>query len=155
MSVKQAYNATVTHFDNYAIDDEWGRLYNSSNPISYSFIERKKKVLSFLRKYGIEGKTILDMGCGTGAIIEEVVKSGGNFFGIDFSENMIVALKKKYMDLITKYPIRVEVGDCSKTQFNDETFNYIIGMGLVEYFDDTDSLIKETIRLLKEDEKLM
>jgi len=155
MSIKQTNNNIKTHFNNYAIDDEWGNLYNPSNPISYSFIERKKKVLLMLKEYGVKNKKVLDMGCGSGAIMEEIVKEGGEFNGIDFSENMIIALKNKYKDLIIKYPIKVEVGDCTKTHYENETFDYVIGMGLVEYFDNPDILIKETIRLLKKDGKVI
>jgi len=145
----------IKHFNNYAEGGKWDSLYDPCNASSYSFIQRKNKVLSLLKKHGFEGKKILDMGCGSGVIVKETVELGGVFYGIDVSSNMIEALKKEHSSLQQQGSVMAKVGDCTDTGYEDKTFDYVVGMGLIEYFDEPGLVVKEAKRILKDDGKII
>lgn len=42
---------------------------------------------------------ILDLGCGTGDLACEIARSGAKVVGLDYSESMIIAARKKYPDI--------------------------------------------------------
>ncbi|SFM51281.1 Ubiquinone/menaquinone biosynthesis C-methylase UbiE [Gracilibacillus orientalis] len=61
-----------------------------------------------------EGERILDVGCGTGDLANEIEKSGTNITGVDRSSNMIQEAQKKYPNL------RFHTMDIYDMNFNNE-----------------------------------
>ena len=49
-------------------------------------------------KYGIEPKTILDLGCGTGSILLPLAKEGFDMIGVDLSPEMLTEADHKAME---------------------------------------------------------
>ncbi|MCC8098108.1 MAG: class I SAM-dependent methyltransferase [Eubacterium sp.] len=49
----------------------------------------------FLEKYGVKGKQILDLGCGTGTMSILLKKGGFDVTGIDISEDMLTVAAEK------------------------------------------------------------
>lgn len=53
-------------------------------------------VIALLKEYGIEDGLVLDLGCGTGNVTEELAEAGFDMTGIDMSEDMLnIAMKKR------------------------------------------------------------
>ncbi len=53
-------------------------------------------VISLLKEYGIKDGLVLDLGCGTGNVTEEMAAAGFDMTGIDMSEDMLnIAMKKR------------------------------------------------------------
>ena len=75
-----------------SVNDQWNaNLYDNSH--------------SFVSKYGNsliellaakQGEKILDLGCGTGDLANNLSQSGVNVVGVDKSENMIARASTKY-----------------------------------------------------------
>ncbi len=75
--------------------NEWDiELYNEK----HSFVYQYGKDLIKLLKPG-EDELILDLGCGTGQLTNEISESGATVIGMDSSENMINAAKEKYSNI--------------------------------------------------------
>jgi len=126
-------------------DDE-SEEYDRTRDQQYSFILQKKLVLELLDADSI---MVLEVGCGTGEMIAELVQRGHRVWGIDISERMIDFAAKK----LKKYDGRVHLslGDVEKLDFPDEYFNAIIAMGVLEYVLTYDAALKEIYRTLKKD----
>ena len=96
------------------------------------------------------GNDILDVCCGTGdwtLALAEATGSTGNVIGIDFSENMLAAAKKKAAEQKTK--IEWMQGNAMALPFADNTFDIVtIGFGL-RNVPDLVTVLKEMQRVVK------
>ena len=91
-----------------------------------------------------ENAEILDLCTGTGDLAY-FLKSRGRVTGLDFSQNMLAAARKKVpeADFI--------LGDCTKLPFKDNSFDLVtIGFGL-RNIENPDRAIEEIVRVLKPD----
>lgn len=53
-------------------------------------------VKELLREYGVEDGLVLDLGCGTGSLTEQLAASGYDMIGVDLSQDMLeIALDKR------------------------------------------------------------
>lgn len=91
------------------------------------------------------GKTILDMGCGTGINAYYLVKKGFDIIGIDISKNMLGVARKFYPS------IRFEEQDILHTSFDGESFDGIVLAYVINHFNQEglEQLKNEINRILK------
>ncbi|MCD7904392.1 MAG: class I SAM-dependent methyltransferase [Clostridiales bacterium] len=54
-----------------------------------------KNIVYILKKYGQNGKRLLDLGCGTGTMAVMFSEAGYDVTGIDLSEDMLAEAKQK------------------------------------------------------------
>lgn len=85
----------------------------------------------FLKKYIKKNHKILDVGCGTGSIIQYFYNSGYNIEGLDISEDMIDIAKSK------NNKIRYIIDDITRKDFNlDSKYKYVMcNFDTVNYFE--------------------
>ena len=135
------------HFDAYAANNRWGDLYNPQNLHCYSFLKRRLRTVELLGDLG--GKRLLDVGCGTGALIEPLISSDVEYEGIDIAPNMIEIVQTHIRELGLSSRFKVRVGSVEALPYSDSHFDAVAGMGLLEYFDDPAPVIREAIRVVK------
>jgi SAM-dependent methyltransferase len=74
-------------------------------------------VQSLLRRHGVSGGDILELGCGTGKHAEQLARLGFSIHGLDLSPSMVGrAIKRTPPDLASR--LRFEVGDARSTRLN-------------------------------------
>lgn len=80
-----------------------------------------------------KGKRVLDVGCGTGLLVHEIAKRGGEAIGIDYSKDAIDEAKSLHQHPRVEY--REE--DIYKTyrKYKKESFDYVVSLGTVEHLD--------------------
>ncbi|MCD4760050.1 class I SAM-dependent methyltransferase, partial [archaeon] len=110
---------------------------------------KKKNKLNKLNEFldPQEQKTCLDIGCGTGAISYALRKQGEIWHSIDSDEscvNMTLNLVKE----------NVHQMDATNTNFENNKFDTVIALDIIEHIEDDDSLVKELKRILKDNGKL-
>lgn len=89
--------------------------------------------LTFEKVGEIKGKTVLDVGCGSGRYALEFAKRGADkIVGIDFAEAMIELAQNHVEHLPENIRCRFICGDFTKYRFG-ERFDYTIAMGLFDY----------------------
>lgn len=94
------------------------------------------------------GKTILDIGCGTGVLLHalaEMVAPDGQVVGIDSSDLMIQEAKKRAVG--AKGNLEFEVMDARDLQFADDTFDVVTSTIVFEHVPDVDKAIAEAFRV--------
>lgn len=103
-------------------------LYSRSNPGHLFFVqERERRFLKLLSRHGyasLEGKKILEIGCGTGDLLRDFIKWGArpeNLVGLDL-------LPERVAEASYLCPKTVEIhrGNAAKVQFPDETFDLVV-----------------------------
>jgi len=92
---------------------------------------------------------LLDVGCGTGAIGDELRKRGFEVTGLDFSEVAISKCRDKKMEA------RVCDVDKEGLPFPDESFDVVWGGDIIEHLFDPIFVLKEAFRVLKKDGALI
>lgn len=91
----------------------------------------------------IEGKTILDVGCGTGIYSIEFAKQGASLVtGIDIAENMIDVCKDRAEKEKMTDRCNFKVGDLLEFK-TSQKFNVVIGIGLYDYISEPLEVLKK------------
>lgn len=115
------------------------------------FEEIRLRDISLFTLGEIKGKTILDIGCGSGLYSITFLKLGAEkVCGQDILERAIQEVSRKSKELGYNN-FSGKVGDCSNLQFEDNTFDLIFSGDVFEHISDELKLkfIQEAYRVLK------
>ncbi len=132
----------------FFFEDEKGILYEQ--PIS-SYLASKKPFTKLERKMvSLSYGKILDIGCGAGGFIPELMKKG-NVFGIDISSTMIKICRKRGIN-------NVKVADIFKFKTKNKFDTILLldeNVGLAENVRKTKKLLKVLSNLLSENGQIL
>jgi 2-polyprenyl-3-methyl-5-hydroxy-6-metoxy-1,4-benzoquinol methylase len=146
---------TQTFFHQYAND--FDAIYGNQNGLIDSVINRlfrKSMRLRFEKSIEgcspIEGKSVLDVGCGPGHYSITLAQRGAaRVVGIDFAEGML--------QLATDHAKQVGVGERCNFMVADfyeyapqELFDYVIVMGFMDYMPDPAKVVAKVLSLTKD-----
>ena len=92
----------------------------------------------------IEGKRILDVGCGTGDDVQHMIDLGADAYGIDESGSMIDLVAERYPTLKN-----VRIGNARDTGFSDNFFDMITSKYALHYTNDLQKVFLEMKRILR------
>ena len=90
--------------------------------------------------------SVLDMGCGTGAILEKISKENPKafLFGLDLSENMIAEAKKKNIP-----KAQYVIGDAENLPYENEKFDVVICNQSFHHYPNPQAFFDSVKRCLK------
>jgi 2-polyprenyl-3-methyl-5-hydroxy-6-metoxy-1,4-benzoquinol methylase len=146
---------TQAFFHQYAND--FDAIYGNQNGPFNSVINRlfrKSMRLRFEKSIAgcnpIEGKSVLDVGCGPGHYSITLAQRGAaRVVGIDFAEGML--------QLATEHARKVGVGETCKFMVADfyayppqELFDYVIVMGFMDYMPDPENVVAKVLSLTRD-----
>ena len=110
---------------------------------------RKEIVFNFIEKIDYKkNKKVFDLGCGTGQYLLQLSSLGLECYGADISEEMLQSTRKKLTSLDVS-DVTLINSDCYNLPFEDNFFDLIICIGVLEYLDDEKKALKEIKRLLR------
>ena len=120
------------------------------NPIRIEYITEKIKshfnLSNDLGNNFLQGKKILDIGCGGGLISEPLARLGGAITGIDASKKNIDVAKHH----LNKSNLEIEYYNSSPENFNSKrNFDVILNMEIVEHVEDIPEFINQSVKFLK------
>jgi len=104
------------------------------------FVAKRKYLSIVLDKYFPQGGRMLDVGCGTGAVME-FLKSRGEIEGVDMSEEALKYCRAKGLN--------VRQGFADKIDYADETFDVVFALDVLEHLENDGAAVKEIHRILK------
>ena len=115
------------------------------------FVGRRRIIESFVRKIcddlAMERPFILDVGCGTGANLE-MLKQFGETHGIDISEDALEFCRARGLE-------RVQLGAAESLPYENEKFDLVTALDVVEHLDDDVAGLKEMYRVLRPGGRLL
>lgn len=86
----------------------------------------------------IQGKRVLEVGCGTGALLTEILKRGYKAYGVDASPRMLAQARKRLA--AAGFSDRLVQGKVQQLPFPDDSFETVISTFPTEYIIDLESL---------------
>ena len=107
------------------------------------------EVQEVLKQINWKGKTVLDVGCGTGNFVNEVSKKGSRYvLGIDYAKEAIKIAKNSY----SQENLEFRIQDVKEI---NEKFDVIVSIGTIEHMDNPIEILKKFKKCLKTNGKII
>lgn len=104
-------------------------------------------LVNFLKKRLKINDKYLDVGCGTGIVVDGLAKTGIDAYGVEVSQSSLRIAQRK----IGKYKIY----NGRTIPFNNSTFDAVGSFNVIEHVEDVPLFLKESKRVLKKDGYLL
>ena len=97
---------------------------------------------------GLQGKRVLDIGCGGGILSESMDEKGANVIGIDLGDKALKVAKLHQLESGSKVDYRlVSVEDLAKEQ--PASFDVVTCMEMLEHVPDPEAIVRACAQLVK------
>lgn len=98
-----------------------------------------------------EGMKILDIGFGNGYLEKLIYREAKcSIYGIDISEDMVKTACVNNKKGVADGNIHLAIGDCCSLTFEDNSFDTVVTMNTIYFWNDTIQGLQEIYRVLKE-----
>lgn len=107
-----------------------------------------KNLLRYIKKFLKLPARVLDIGCGTGTLVEELYKLGFETYGCNITEESIKKLQEKYR--LQNKNIILRHGSIYSLPFESDLFDYVFATEVLEHLlpDSLDTALKEVKRVM-------
>ncbi|MCG9895153.1 MAG: class I SAM-dependent methyltransferase [Fimbriimonadaceae bacterium] len=105
------------------------------------FVSRRQMARNWLAEFAPEGP-VLDLGCGTGALLHELQTAGREAHGLDFSPLAIDFCRGRGLSNLTQ-------GDAQSLPYPDASFQAVISLDTLEHVPDDTAAFAEIARVLR------
>lgn len=112
----------------------------------FSYLARRVKVLDLL---GDEGGNLLDVGCGPGVYIQDLLDRGCGITACDISPMMIDQARTRFQKNVDSGSVHFQVGDIHELDAEPESFDAAICIGVMAYVPDDYRFLQKLASLLK------
>ena len=126
----------------------FAEIYDTSQP--HFKLENQKQVQELIEKYAKQSgkERLLDLGCGTGFILELAKNCFNNLYGIDITPAMLNLAKEKFnKENVTN--IQLLEASSDKIPFPENYFNVVSGYSFLHHLPNLNNTLKESYRVLK------
>ncbi len=113
--------------------------------------------LEFCKSYSPVAKTnFLEIGPGNGTHISKIVSLNNdlNFTAIDLSDEMVKAAQVQNSTLIESGRVQIGAGNCRKMNFEPASFDHILGINTIYFWDPVEIYLTEIRRVMKKGAQL-
>ena len=107
--------------------------------------ERVRIALESVAPAVLDGGALVDLGCGGGQLLLHAAQLGWRAVGVDQAPGMIEESRR----LTEGLGVELVEAPYDASGLDDESFEAVTAIGLIEYLADDDGLLREVIRLLK------
>lgn len=120
------------------------KFYNIHNVNQKDIFHRINSNL--FSNYVEKNDKVLDVGCGTGRLLNILREQSNQCYGLDVSEEMISKISDKK---------NLFVGSVFDMPFEDNFFDVVTSMDLMVHFEDVEKILKEKLRVTKKNGKII
>lgn len=152
MKPKDRFDELSQHFTKRS--NYWEEIYTKRkappNFMIYELSSRMENTLNFINNFA-NGKPlrVLDVGCGTGHYIEQLIPKNHLVFGNDIAIGMLNKSKHKYLRFFDFHSL--SLSNIERLPFRNNSFDVVICIGVIEYLPDINKAIGELHRIVKAD----
>jgi ubiquinone/menaquinone biosynthesis C-methylase UbiE len=116
-----------------------------------TFHNLRKRLNLVSELLAVNGKRILDCGCGQGSYLLGLLSKGGDAFGIEYSYEKVSAFQEEYPHLAE----RISQGDIESIDYKNNVFDIAFVNEVLEHVTDEKKALHEIHRILKSDGDLI
>lgn len=123
-------------------------LIQGGSFLASEMVERKRAVLAFVDTYAGDRKlSVLDIGCGTGMTMRDILRRGHSVVGADITEAMLNQAKA----VVSQYPDQASciLSDVENVPFEDGSFDVVVCMGVLQYLQTDEKAVREIHRVVR------
>ncbi len=135
----------IFQYEPVSFEDLDGMLLRQPPPLDPSDtkmeIAETERFLESLRRYGPKSGHILDVGCGTGYLMDRLGKVGYKVTGVDAHHLAVEQAKEKGFDITE--------GRFEEGMFEDEMFDVIIARSVLEHVIEPSTILSTMVNVLK------
>jgi ubiquinone/menaquinone biosynthesis C-methylase UbiE len=134
--------------------DYWRQVYENAPDAAVNFnasemVDRKAAVLAFVDEYaGDRSLAVLDVGCGTGMTLKDILRRGHSVVGADITEEMVHRARRA----VSEFPperARCILSDVEHVPLASESFDVALCMGVLQYLQTDAKAIAELSRMVR------
>jgi SAM-dependent methyltransferase len=134
--------------------DYWRHVYEDAPNAETNFnasemVDRRNAVLRFVDEYaGDRELAVLDVGCGTGMTMKEIVRRGHSVVGADITAAML----QRARTAVGQFPpdrARCILSDVEHVPFESGSFDVALCMGVLQYLETDDRAVAELGRVVR------
>jgi len=108
-------------------------------------IRADRRAAYFIRRGHITaGEKVLEIGCGTGEFTKRIAQTGADITAVDISPDLLEVARSG----ITNINVRFHIQNVEKLDFEDESFDVVIGSSILHHLN-LNPALKEVYRVLK------
>ena len=126
-------------------DDYYKDLYKDVENYP-SLILRHKYILDLFDQ---AEKRVLDIGCGPGEMVRDLLKRKCRVYGVDIAEGMLKVARNNLGHEVDGGETFLGCGDIEHLSFKENSFDAVICAGVVEYLEQDDTGLRELNRVLR------
>ncbi len=89
----------------------------------------------------VRGKVVLEVGCGTGLVLQRIARHARHAFGVDLSPGMAAKAHARGFDVV--------VGSATALPFADESFDVVCSFKVLAHVPDIDRALQELARVTR------
>lgn len=138
--------------------DRWSKFYDALDTFPLLGRIEKKWRLEAIELLKIDDENnVLDIGTGSGLILPWLAEyiTNGKIIGVDISEKMLLKAKKRIKKNGVEDIVAVQKDDVENLAFQNNSFDRIIATFTLTTIPNPKKAVKEMIRVLKEDGKIV
>ena len=132
------------------MSDNWINYWSKKNIWSSSSLWQKNSIILYnfsQKKFTLKNKRILDIGCGSGELIENITNDTKYISGVDISKNYVSICKKKFKQY-KNIKISLFKKDYKSLNKLNKKFDIVFCNSVVQYFTNENQII-DLIRSVK------
>jgi ubiquinone/menaquinone biosynthesis C-methylase UbiE len=130
-------------------DGSYAAFYGSRGCDTHDFYTRKDRVEELLESHMHPDQRVLDVGCGTGPMVDFFCSRDLRYYGLDVATGMLDSITEQFRSKPYFSRIELKVGSAEKVPYPDAYFDHYVGMGLLEYLIDMQPTFREIARVVK------
>ncbi len=102
-----------------------------------------------------ETDDILEIGFGSGKLLNKIAAIANYVEGIDFSEIMVIKASKLNQHYIANNKLRIQLGECSNLPYANKFFDKVCSVNTLYFWDNPQIYLQEIFRVIKIDGKIV
>jgi ubiquinone/menaquinone biosynthesis C-methylase UbiE len=114
--------------------------------------EQERKYKKALENVNVVGKTVLDVGCGSGLFFKEIATQAGLVIGVDVSRKLLFKAKERGSALSN---VAVLQADTDQLPFRDGLFGAVFAFTVLQNVPKPTETLKELKRVVKKGNKIV